>query len=105
MHAGTEARLDSPDADLTEQAKAGHGVPSQDPDPSAQYPIEHDRAVDEQKTVFMGAGVMVGAAAGAMIGTALAGPVGIVEGATAGAVAGALGGAAIGLLRLNHRSA
>ena len=105
MHTVTKARVDTRDPDLTEQAKAGHGVPSQDPDPRAQYPIEHERATAEQKTVFMGAGVMVGAVAGAIVGTAVAGPVGIVGGATAGAIAGALGGVAIGLLRLNRRSA
>lgn len=84
------------DPDLAEQAKPGHGVPSQDPDPVAQHPIDAALAEDEEKTVYMGAGVMAGAASGAAIGTAVAGAVGVLVGGTLGAVAGALGGAAVG---------
>ncbi len=86
------------DPDLAEQAKPGHGVPSQDPDPTAQFPIGRDRAMEEQKTAFAGAGVVAGAVAGAAVGTAVAGPVGVLVGASVGAVAGALGGAAAGSL-------
>jgi hypothetical protein len=87
------------DPDLAEQAKPGHGVPSQDPDPAAQCPIEDAHAEAEEKTVFVGAGVLAGAATGAAVGTAVAGPVGVVVGGTLGAVAGAIGGAAAGSLR------
>lgn len=87
------------DPDLAEQANAGHGVPSQDPDPAAQVPIGAAHAQAEEKTVFMGAGVLAGAAAGAAVGTAVAGPVGVIVGGTIGAVTGAIGGAAAGTLR------
>ena len=87
------------DPDLVEQAKPGHGVPSQDPDPAAQIPIEDARAETEEKTLFAGAGVVAGAATGAAVGAAVAGPVGVVVGGTVGAVAGAIGGAAAGSLR------
>jgi hypothetical protein len=87
------------DPDLAKQAKPGHGVPSQDPDPAAQCPIEDALAEAEAKTVFVGAGVLAGAATGAAVGTAVAGPVGVVVGGTVGAVAGAIGGAAAGSLR------
>lgn len=86
------------DPDLVEQAKPGHGVPSQDPNSSAQLAIGPEQAIAEQKSVFVGAGVMAGAAAGAVVGTAVAGPVGVIVGATIGAAVGALGGAAAGSL-------
>ena len=91
------ARQQALDPDLADQARPGHGVPSQDTDAAAQYPIGRERAAEEQGTVFTGGGLVVGAAAGAAIGTAVAGPVGIVVGGTVGAVAGALGGAAAGV--------
>lgn len=84
------------DKDLAEQAKPGHGVPSQDPNPAAQLPLERGEAEREANSVLAGGGVMVGAATGAAIGTAVAGPVGAVVGGTLGAVAGALGGVAAG---------
>lgn len=87
------------DPDLAEQAKPGHGVPSQDPDPAAQSPIEEAHAKTEEKSVFVGAGALAGAATGAAVGTAVAGPVGVVVGGAVGAVAGAIGGAAAGSLR------
>jgi hypothetical protein len=87
------------DPDLAEQAKRGHGVPSQDPDPAAQHPIEDAHAQAEERTVFVGAGALAGAATGAAIGIAVSGPVGVVVGGTVGAVAGAIGGAAAGSLR------
>jgi len=89
----------TPDPDLAEQAKPGHGVPSQDPDPAAQSPIDDAHAEAEAKSVFAGGGALAGAATGAAVGTAVAGPVGVVVGGTIGAVAGALGGAAAGSLR------
>jgi hypothetical protein len=86
----------STDGDLAEQARLGHGIPSQDPNPAAQVPLEPGEAAREANSVLAGGGVMVGAAAGVAIGSVLAGPVGAVVGGTVGAVAGALGGAAAG---------
>jgi phage-related tail protein len=86
------------DEDLAEQARPGHGIPSQDPDPAAQMPLEPEEVEREGKSVLTGGGVVVGAAAGAAIGAVVAGPVGAVVGGTVGAVAGALGGAAAGTL-------
>lgn len=84
------------DEDLSEQARAGHGIPSQDPDPAAQVPMQPGEAERESKSVLAGGGVMLGAAAGAAVGTAAAGAVGAVVGGTVGAVVGALGGAVAG---------
>lgn len=84
------------DPDLAEQARPGHGIPSQDPDIHAQVPLEPWEAEREAQSVLAGGGMMVGAAAGAAIGTAVGGPVGALVGGTAGAVAGALGGGAAG---------
>ena len=86
------------DEDLAEQARPGHGVPSQDPDPAAQLPLETVEAEREANSVLVGGGAMAGAVAGAGIGVLVAGPVGVVVGSTLGAVAGALGGAAAGTL-------
>ena len=86
------------DEDLAEQARPGYGIPSQDPRPAAQMPLEPEESEREAKSVLTGGGVMIGAATGAAIGTAVAGPVGILVGVTLGAVAGALGGAAVGTL-------
>ena len=82
------------DPDLAEQARPGHGVPSQDPDPAAQIPLEPEEAEREAKSVLTGGGLVGGAAIGATIGVVAGGPVGVVVGGTLGAVAGALGGAA-----------
>ena len=84
------------DEDLAEQARPGHGIPSQDPDPAAQTRLEPEDAQREANSVLVGGGVIAGAATGAAIGVAVAGPVGVVVGATLGAVAGALGGEAAG---------
>ena len=84
------------DQDLAEQARPGHGIPSQDPDPAAQMPLEPEEVEREPKSVLVGGGVVAGAATGAAIGVVVAGPVGVVVGGTLGAVAGALGGAAAG---------
>ena len=86
------------DEDLAEQARPGHGIPSQDPDPAAQLPLEPGEAVREANSALAGGGVIVGVAAGTAIGAVVAGPVGAVVGATVGGVAGALGGAAAGPL-------
>jgi len=84
------------DPDLAEQARPGHGVPSQDPNPDAQVALPPEEAEREAKSVMMGGGVVGGAALGAGIGVAVGGPVGVVVGGTLGAIAGALGGAAAG---------
>lgn len=85
-----------PDEDLTDQARPGHGVPSQDPDPAAQFALGPQEAEREGHSVLMAGGLVAGMAAGAAIGVSVAGPVGVVVGASVGAVAGALGGAAAG---------
>ena len=82
--------------DLAEQALPGHGIPSQDPDPTAQMPLEPQDAEREANSALMGGGVVVGAATGAAIGVMVAGPVGVVVGTALGAVAGVLGSAAAG---------
>jgi hypothetical protein len=84
------------DPDLAEQARPGHGVPSQDPDPAAQVALEPEEAEREAKSVLTGGGVVGGAAVGATIGAVVGGPVGVAVGGALGAVAGALGGAAAG---------
>lgn len=81
------------DEDLIEQAHPGHGVPSQDPSPSAQFPLEPGEAQRESRSVYAGGGILAGAAAGAALGAAVAGPVGVVVGGAAGGVAGAVGAA------------
>ena len=86
------------DKDLAEQARPGHGIPSQDPNPAAQTALEPEEAEREAKSVFMGGGLVAGAATGATIGVAVAGPVGVVVGGTLGAIAGAVGGAAAGTM-------
>lgn len=84
------------DEDLAEQARPGHGIPSQDPNPAAQISQEPEDQQREVESVLVGGGAVAGAATGAAIGVAAAGPVGVVVGAALGAVAGALGGAAAG---------
>lgn len=85
-----------PDDDLAEQARPGHGIPSQDPNPEAQVALKPAEAEREARSVMTGGGTVGGAAVGAAIGVAVAGPVGVVVGGTLGAVAGALAGAAAG---------
>lgn len=84
------------DQDLAEQAVPGHGIPSQDPDPAAQFRLEPLDAARERQSSLVGGGVVAGMATGAAIGIAVAGPVGVLVGASLGGVAGALGGAAAG---------
>jgi hypothetical protein len=90
------SRTAAHDEDLAEQARPGHGVPSQDPDPAAQISLGPEEAEREAKSVLAGGGAVGGAAIGAAIGVVVGGPVGVVVGGTLGAVAGALGGAAAG---------
>ncbi|KAF5292565.1 hypothetical protein FQR65_LT20261 [Abscondita terminalis] len=81
------------DEDLAEQARPGHGVPSQDPSAGARFALEPEEARREAHSVYAGGGVLAGAAAGAAMGAAVAGPVGVLVGGTVGSVGGALGGA------------
>lgn len=53
------------DSDLAEQARPGHGIPSQDPAVAAQYALSPEEAERESKSSLTGGGVMAGAAAGA----------------------------------------
>ena len=82
------------DEDLAEQARPGHGIPSQDPDPTAQVALNPEESHREVRSVLTGGGMVAGAASGAAIGVAVAGPVGVLVGVALGAVAGVLGGAA-----------
>ena len=84
------------DPDIGEQAVAGHGVPSQDPDPTAQVGLSPAEAERESKSALIGGGLVAGLAAGAAVGAAVAGPVGILVGSTVGAVAGVVGSNAAG---------
>lgn len=84
------------DPDLAEQARPGHGVPSQDPNPDAQVALAPEEVERESRSVMTGGGMVGGAALGASVGVAMGGPVGVVVGGTLGAIAGALGGAAAG---------
>ena len=86
------------DPDLVEQAIPGHGVPSQDPNPSAQFALNPEEAEREPKSALIGGGLVAGSAAGAAVGAVVAGPVGVLVGGTLGAVAGAIGGAGAGNL-------
>lgn len=85
-----------PDQDLAEQARPGHGVPSQDPDPAAQVALKPEEAEREGKSAIAGGSLLAGVAIGATIGVAVAGPLGVLGGGALGAVAGAGGGAAVG---------
>ena len=93
------------DPDLAAQARPGHGVPSQDPNPDAQVALAFEEVECETRSVMMGGGLVGGAALGAGIGVAVGGPVGVVVGGTLGALAGALGGAAAGSIGSPEASA
>ena len=93
------------DPDLAAQARPGHGVPSQDPNPDAQVALAPGEAERETRSVMMGGGLVGGAALGAGIGVAVGGPVGVVVGGALGALAGALGGAAAGSIGSPEASA
>lgn len=86
------------DEDLAEQARPGHGIPSQDPDPDAQIALEPEEVEREANSVMAGGGMVGGAAVGATVGVVVAGPVGAVVGGALGAFAGVLSGAAAGVM-------
>jgi non-heme chloroperoxidase len=80
------------DEDLAEQARPGHGIPSQDPDLSAQFALNTEETQRETESVLKGGGMVVGAAIGAVVGAMVGDPVGVLVGASLGAVVGVLGG-------------
>jgi non-heme chloroperoxidase len=92
------------DPDLAQQARPGYGVPSQDPRPAAQVPLEPEEMMREANSVLVGGGAMAGTAAGAAIGVALGGPVGVLVGAAIGGVAGAVGTAAASIAASGHHA-
>ncbi|HEX5737600.1 MAG TPA: alpha/beta hydrolase, partial [Hydrogenophaga sp.] len=92
------------DEDLAVQARPGHGIPSQDPNPAAQTALKPHETEREANSVLVGGGMVAGAAMGAAIGIAVGGPVGILAGASLGAVAGALGGTAAGSSAISEDS-
>jgi len=83
---------------MAEQAQPGHGIPSQDPDASAQSALQPREVEREARSALAGGGAAAGLATGAALGVMVAGPVGVVVGAALGAVAGAMGGAAAGAM-------
>lgn len=66
------------DEDVADQARAGHGIPSQDPDPAAQMPLNLQEADREAGSALVGGGVIAGAAAGGSIGIVAGRPAGVV---------------------------
>jgi non-heme chloroperoxidase len=92
------------DPDLAQQARPGYGVPSQDPRPAAQVPLEPAEMMREANSVLVGGGAMAGTAAGAAIGVALGGPVGVLVGAAIGGVAGAVGTAVTSIAASGHHA-
>lgn len=62
-----------PDEDLTDQARSGHGVPSQDPNPAAQFALDPREAEREGHSVLMAGAMVAGMVAGAAIGVSVAG--------------------------------
>ena len=87
---------DPVDPDIAEQAVPNHGVPSQDPEASAQVGLTQDEAERESKSAFVGGGAVAGLAAGAAVGAAVGGPVGVLVGGMVGTIAGVMGGEAAG---------
>lgn len=85
------------DPDLQEQAVEGHGVPSQDPDPSAQIHLSAAEASREVRSVLTGGGMIAGAALGCLLGAVWAGGAGVVLGSVAGSILGALAAMAAGV--------
>lgn len=91
------------DPDLAKQAVAGHGVPSQDPESSAQVALSPEEADRESKSALIGGGMVAGLITGSAVGAVVAGPVGILVGGTVGAIAGVVGSNAAGEL-MNPKS-
>ncbi|WP_448677428.1 bacteriocin [Delftia acidovorans] len=85
------------DPDLAEQAVQGHGVPSQDPDPSAQIRMTKEESARESRSTMVAGFMMLGAVVGAGVGAVAAGPVGIFVGGALGGLIGAGAGEAAGM--------
>lgn len=86
------SNISASDDDLATQARPSHGVPSQDPETAAQFPLSAKESERESEAVITGSAMAAGAATGATVGVMVGGPVGMMVGAGLGAVAGALGG-------------
>ena len=67
----TPPTLTSVDEDVAKQARPGHGIPSQDPNPTAQFAQEPAAVQSEVKSALVGGGVVGGAVTGATIGVAV----------------------------------
>lgn len=78
------------------QQRPGYGIPSQDPRPAAQFALRPEEAEREERSVFMGGGLMIGLAAGASLGVVVGGPLVMLAGGMLGAFGGALAGEAAG---------
>ena len=65
------------DENQAEQARPGHGVPSQNPEYAPQFWLDPGEAEREANSVLMRGGVLAGAATGTAIGVATAGPAGV----------------------------
>lgn len=100
MNTSTTSATHTPttDEDLIGQARPGHGIPSQDPNPAAQHALAPGEAQREANSALVGGGVVAGMSTGAVIGAGVAGPAGGMVGAALGAVAGTIGAAVAGPL-------
>lgn len=90
MQSEQSSKVSVLDPDLQEQAVKGHGVPSQDPDPSAQIQLSAAEAAREVRSALTGGGMIAGAALGCLMGAIWAGGAGAVLGSVAGSVLGVL---------------
>ena len=84
-------------ADSAHATRRRYGVPSQDPDPRAQVPLQGAEQLRELQSVFTGGGLLAGLALGTTAGMLLAGAVGVLPGSVVGALAGVWAG--MGLVR------
>lgn len=91
-HPTAASPLSAPDHDLQQMAQRGHGVPSQDLNPQAQYPLSELERQREWRSSFYGGGLLAGVALGATVGMWLAGPLGVLLGCVGGALGGTLAG-------------
>ena len=77
------------DPDLAQQARPGHGVPSQDLDPAAQMPLSVAESARELRSAFTGGGMIAGTGLGCIMGLIVAGGAGAMLGGVLGSVVGA----------------
>lgn len=90
MQSEQSSKVSVLDPDLQEQVVKGHGVPSQDPDPSAQIQLSAAEAAREVRSALTGGGMIAGAALGCLMGAIWAGGAGAVLGSVARSVLGVL---------------